>query len=261
MKNDGVIRKAWLDNLSAANIFQLPAEFGTGVKLSVGTAEFPLKEYKVIEPDENIMPFDSLPCFIDKQFDFESVEHFPASVAPSQAEGKAAEAELLYSLGKANAVKCDEGEFRLLGLAFHSFIALNVKENELETAQKILNNYHVAHCMNAKDMVESTKRFYKYINETWGNAEISCELPMRYVDENGTAYQGFIDMLLELPDGFVIIDHKTHPNPCDAEKYAADCAGQLELYRKAVEKATGKKVLNTIIHLPNLGRCYEVSVL
>lgn len=68
-------------------------------------------------------------------------------------------------------------------------------------------------------------------------------------------------MLLELPDGFVIIDHKTHPNPCGAEKYAADCAGQLELYRKAVEKATGKKVLNTIIHLPNLGRCYEVSVL
>ena len=46
----------------------------------------------------------------------------------------------------------------------------------------------------------------------------------------------------------------------DAEKYAASCAGQLNLYRQAVEAATGKKVLQTIIHLPNLGRCYEVKI-
>ena len=46
----------------------------------------------------------------------------------------------------------------------------------------------------------------------------------------------------------------------DAEKYAASCAGQLDLYRQAVEATTGKKVLQTIIHLPNLGRCYEVKI-
>ena len=45
----------------------------------------------------------------------------------------------------------------------------------------------------------------------------------------------------------------------DAEKYAASCAGQLNLYRQAVEAATGKKVLQTIIHLPNLGMCFEVK--
>ena len=82
---------------------------------------------------------------------------------------------------------------------------------------------------------------------------------MTYHDENGTLYQGFIDMLLELPDGYVIIDHKTHPMAFDAESYAASCAGQLRLYRKAVEAATGKTVKQTIIHLPNLGMCFEVK--
>ena len=82
---------------------------------------------------------------------------------------------------------------------------------------------------------------------------------MTYHDENGTLYQGFIDMLLELQDGYVIIDHKTHPNALDAEKYAADCAGQLRCYRKAVEAATEERVRQTIIHLPNLGMCFEVK--
>ena len=57
----------------------------------------------------------------------------------------------------------------------------------------------------------------------------------------------------------MIIDHKTHPMAFDAEKFAEDCAGQLRLYRKAVETATGKTVKQTIIHLPNLGMCFEVK--
>ena len=97
------------------------------------------------------------------------------------------------------------------------------------------------------------------LNSTYAGAKISCEVPMTYHDDNGTLYQGFIDMLLELPAGFVIIDHKTHPAAHDAEQYAASCTGQLRLYRKAVEAATGKNVLQTVIHLPNLGKCYEVK--
>jgi len=260
MKNDGVVRKQWLDNLSAANIFQLPSEFGADAKLTAGTAEFPLKEYKVIEPEEDIVPLDSLPCFVDKKCDFESAGHFPASIAPSLAEGLAGKAELLCSFGAVNTVKCGEDECRLLGNAFHSFIALNVKDNALETAERLLKNYQVSHCMSAKDMVASTERFYNWLRETWKNAVISCELPMRYIDENGTAYQGFIDMLLETPEGYIIIDHKTHPRKDNAAEYCSTkCAPQLRLYRKAVEEATGKKVIKLIIHLPNLGCCYSIG--
>lgn len=50
-----------------------------------------------------------------------------------------------------------------------------------------------------------------------------------------------------------------HPAEFDAGKYAARYAGQLRLYRKAVEAATGKTVRQTVIHLPNLGMCFEVK--
>ena len=68
-----------------------------------------------------------------------------------------------------------------------------------------------------------------------------------------------LDETVQLPDGYVIVDHKTHPAEFDAERYAASCAPQLRLYRRAVEAATGKPVKQTIIHLPMIGRCYEVE--
>lgn len=108
-------------------------------------------------------------------------------------------------------------------------------------------------------LVECCQNLYNWLNSTYAGAKISCEVPMTFHNADGTLYQGFIDMLLELPAGFVIIDHKTHPAAHDAEQYAASCTGQLRLYRKAVEAATGKNVLQTVIHLPNLGKCYEVK--
>ena len=81
---------------------------------------------------------------------------------------------------------------------------------------------------------------------------------MTWREEAGTLYQGVIDMLLELPEGYVMLDHKTHPSGCDEERYVASCAAQLRLYRNAVEAATGKPVRQMIVHLPGVGRCYEV---
>ena len=58
--------------------------------------------------------------------------------------------------------------------------------------------------------------------------------------------QALLDRRAATPAGFV------------AALNAAD-AGQLRIYRKAVEEATGKPVRQTVIHLPNLGRCFLVE--
>jgi ATP-dependent exoDNAse (exonuclease V) beta subunit len=75
--------------------------------------------------------------------------------------------------------------------------------------------------------------------------------------------QGFIDMLIELDSGYVIIDHKTFPG-ADAEERAREYAPQLDAYRRAVEAASmeagsGKKVLAALIHMPVIGKVYEVG--
>jgi ATP-dependent exoDNAse (exonuclease V) beta subunit len=71
--------------------------------------------------------------------------------------------------------------------------------------------------------------------------------------------EGWIDLLLEGPDGYVLVDHKTYPgNDPDGhirEKYL----GQMAAYRGAVLAATGKPVVRTLIHFPALGSVYEVS--
>jgi ATP-dependent exoDNAse (exonuclease V) beta subunit len=65
-------------------------------------------------------------------------------------------------------------------------------------------------------------------------------------------------MLLETKDGYVIIDHKM-VRALGEEKLRVAYAVQLQCYRMAVEKATGKKVLQTFLHLPNQGVCLELK--
>jgi len=69
---------------------------------------------------------------------------------------------------------------------------------------------------------------------------------------------GWIDMLLELPEGYVVIDHKSYPGG-NAAEHAKQYAPQLAVYKKAVEQATGKPVLKTLIHMPLVGEVLDVN--
>ncbi len=245
----------WLDSLSCNPIFDFPMTVDQGT-LTVGDETFEITTRLLEEPQE----VEPLPSPLVYTESCATAGHIaPARKSPSSesAEGRAV---LLtqwdYFTGN---IKCEKGKFNLLGSAFHDFIAMNPRTNGRFYAERLLKNYGVEQAVAPEVLVECCQNLYNYLEEAYPAAEVSCEVPLTYHDENGTLYQGFIDMLLDLPEGFVIIDHKTHPSEHDAQEYAAGCAGQLELYRKAVEAATGKKVLQTIIHLPNLGKCYEVK--
>ena len=73
---------------------------------------------------------------------------------------------------------------------------------------------------------------------------------------------GWIDLLVETPDGYVIIDHKGFPGSHeDSERKALEYGPQLARYKEAVEKATGRPVLKTFIHMPVVGNMLEVKIL
>ena len=248
------LKMNWLSTLTDDVLFDFPMTPGEGV-LTVGKERFAITTTILSEPEETI-PLPSPVVYGDECI---YTDFAPAKKNPSS-ESAVGKAELLTQwdcfTGK---IQCGKGKFNLLGSAFHDFIAMNPEENGKDYAKRLLENYGVEESVAPEVLVECTQNLYRWISETYPLAKISCEVPMTYHDENGTLYQGFIDMLLELPEGFVIIDHKTHPSKVDAMEYAASCSGQLDLYRKAVEAATGKTVLQTIIHLPNSGRCYEVK--
>ena len=65
-------------------------------------------------------------------------------------------------------------------------------------------------------------------------------------------------MVLELPEGYVVIDHKSYPG-ADGEEHAKQFAAQLAAYKEAIEKATGKSVIATLIHMPVVGKVFDLS--
>lgn len=256
-KGDAYLAINWLDSLADENIFHFPMpDEESDEKMKVGDKGFEIKT-KILMASENIVPLPTPAVYADEMI---SSEGKPARKSPSSEKADGVASLLTqwdYFTGK---IKCEKGKFNLLGSAFHDYIALNPQVNGKLYAKRLLENYGTAQSVEPEVLVECCQNLYNWINSAYPGAKISCEVPMTFHNADGTLYQGFIDMLLELPKGFVIIDHKTHPAAHDAEKYAASCAGQLSLYRQAVEGATGKKVLQTIIHLPNLGRCYEVKI-
>ena len=76
----------------------------------------------------------------------------------------------------------------------------------------------------------------------------------------GGQWKGAADLLLQLPDGdVVIVDHKSAPirrEHCQAK--AATFAGQLRAYREVVTEG-GDKVRATYIHFPLAGVVVEME--
>lgn len=73
-------------------------------------------------------------------------------------------------------------------------------------------------------------------------------------NSDGQILQGWIDLLVETPDGFVIIDHKSSMGSANRLQEIAEAySGQLDGYARAVEAATGKKVLEKWLFLPVIG--------
>ena len=63
------------------------------------------------------------------------------------------------------------------------------------------------------------------------------EIPIATTNEWGQRIEGFIDVLVEIGGGWILIDHKSFPGkrsewPTEAVSYS----GQLALYRKALKK-------------------------
>lgn len=82
---------------------------------------------------------------------------------------------------------------------------------------------------------------------------IACDLG------NGRRLNGWIDLLVATPQGWLIVDHKSFPGRReDWSAQALAYAGQLAAYRRAVTEATGQPVLGTWIHFCIGGGLVEV---
>jgi ATP-dependent exoDNAse (exonuclease V) beta subunit len=151
-------------------------------------------------------------------------------------------------------------DFAALGNAIHGFFAAGAdhlpQERQLEIAARLLNRWGVQGTVEPTDVLKAAERLSSFLASRYPGARAFREWPVSCRNEKHQRMQGWIDLLLELPEGYVIIDHKTTPNV--EREHAKSYAPQLLAYREAVERATGKKVLATLLHLPVCGLVVEV---
>lgn len=78
---------------------------------------------------------------------------------------------------------------------------------------------------------------------------------------NSQLVKGWIDVLMETSEGWVIVDHKFTAQPeSGLEEEALKYSGQLLAYKNAVEAATSKKVMSCRIHFPLAGILCELKI-
>jgi ATP-dependent helicase/nuclease subunit A len=140
-----------------------------------------------------------------------------------------------------------------LGLAVHCIIAAEINasgRHSFGPAERILQEWGFPG-VSAEAVLEAVKRFKVWAVETFDPIAWHVEHPLSHVLPSGQVVQGFIDLLLETREGWVIIDHKATPRPrTEWGSIAEGYSGQLAKYRSAVEEISGQPVVSTWIHFP-----------
>ncbi len=154
-------------------------------------------------------------------------------------------------------------DMQSLGNAVHGYLGVDVKglsEGEKEEISRGLLEHHgVVANGSPRDVVLAGDRFRSFVEERWPGAQLHREWPVA-LRRGDQEVRGTADLVVELEDGFVVIDHKTFPGGREEmiEK-AKGFGGQLEAYRKAVGLASGKRCMGTWVHFPVAGWMVEVG--
>lgn len=194
------------------------------------------------------------------------VVHSPARVSPSKLaeegfDSSTVRTEVVERFPSGIPIK-GNAEMDLLGNAVHAYLGTDcttlLPEERILRAEDILKRWGVSGLIEAEALVEAGSRLQAYLEVSYPGATVRSEWPITLRNSKGQLFQGWIDLLLETAEGFVILDHKSFPGP-EAKERVRKHAPQLRLYREAVEKATGRKVVDLLIHLPVSGMIIRVE--
>ncbi len=193
----------------------------------------------------------------------------PASAAASDSSAKASPAS---AAAKAHAgfVRIGEAlrlgrvtDMAVVGDVVHGFLAADRSDlseaERFETAAGLLSRWKIGAAMAPRALMRAGDALRKWVDGRWPGARWRREWPLSQRLPNGQLVRGICDLMLETPDGFVVIDHKSFPgNEQQAVARALTHRHQVQAYADVLRSATGQAFLGGWIHLPVVGIVVEV---
>jgi ATP-dependent helicase/nuclease subunit A len=145
----------------------------------------------------------------------------------------------------------------VLGSALHAVIATKLLGQK--ATKRVLESHEMQDTISTESADECTDRLLTLIEKKFSPISYSAEYPIRYTTDTGQLVTGWIDLLLETEEGFVLIDHKASPRArSDWEDIAVGYSGQLKAYSDGIEKITNKPVIGRWIHFAVTGGLVQV---
>jgi ATP-dependent helicase/nuclease subunit A len=140
-------------------------------------------------------------------------------------------------------------EWDIVGNTVHAFLAADLPEltpaERVARATRLLTAAELQNVLAPSALLQAGDNLKTWIGKRWPTATWHREVPVTAAiatPSGSRRVQGIIDLLLELPEGVVLIDHKSYPGGRDSwQSKAAEFAPQFAAYAEALRLA-GKTV-------------------
>jgi ATP-dependent helicase/nuclease subunit A len=186
----------------------------------------------------------------------DSVPYLSLAVSPSGMTSIKARVAEEVRLGEriplAGSVKIEMDRF---GTGLHACIAYAISQKlavvSASDVQRILTSLNMAHWTDMELAAAQLTQFLNWIRERWQPTACYAEYPVTCKLENGQQLSGQIDLLLDTPQGWILIDHKANPGGQSRwEDLALTYSGQLAAYSKAIQQSSNRPVLESWLYMP-----------
>lgn len=240
----------WMDTLEAG--WMLPGD--DELKLPTGT-QIPSRHLELEEIEPDLSGVDFRPNWLRSKTTVQ--DKLPLRLNPSSITSvDGAKVGRVIELGERLEIS---GEYdpTALGSALHAVIATTLlgKAN----AERVLLDHAMEKTISVEMASLSAKRLIDAINQHFNPTAIYTEYPIHYSNDSGQIISGWIDLLVETEEGFIVIDHKASPRArSDWDDIAVSYSGQLAAYAAGLARATGKPVKAKWIHFAVTGGLVEV---
>jgi ATP-dependent helicase/nuclease subunit A len=255
---DGGRGLAWLDELRDAE--GRPCVRLEDDRVEVGGQAFPARGLE-LDDEEGVVPAPAVTVYAAPATP--PVAYPPRNVRPS--EQRTAEVPPILEtvrLGERIALP-GAPDLQALGEALHGLFAADdpsaARAERLEVARGLLERWGVPQLDPAAALTAS-ERLRAFVAARYPRGTPRFEWPV-HAESDGQVTAGRVDLLIDLPDGFVLIDHKSFPGALalDDDRLRA-FAGQTRCYARAVEAALGKPCLAVWAHQPVVGVVVGIGV-